>query len=109
MKKWGVIFLKHTKGQSEAVNIWKTLKGKVNRLIDARTASCLRMKRLVVVTEPNGSTLGVMQPNDTQIFNIPYASSLSTTQVGDTVLVVYWYGMTNAFAIANGNLTTNGG
>lgn len=101
--------MKREKGQNEAVNIWKTIKGKIGRLIDLRTANCLRMKRLVVVIEPNGSTLGVMQPNDTQIFNIPYMSSLSTAQVGDTVLVVYWYGMTNAFAIASGNLTKNGG
>lgn len=88
--------------QIEATRIWKTLLPNILDLIEERTKSCVRMKKLTVVTPPNGTTMGVMQPNDDThtIFNIPYLASLSNAQIGQPVFVAYWYGMTNAIAIA---------
>lgn len=88
--------------QIEATRIWKTLLPIILDLIEERTKSCVRMKKLTVVTPPNGTTMGVMQPNDDThtIFNIPYLAGLSSAQIGQVVFVVYWYGMTNAIAIA---------
>lgn len=88
--------------QIEATRIWKTLLPNILDLIEEKTKSCIRMKKLTVVTEPNGTTLGVMQPNDDThtIFDIPYLAALSNAQIGQPVFVVYWYGMTNAIAIA---------
>lgn len=89
----------------EATRIWKTLLPNILDLIEERTKSCVRMKKLTVVTPPNGTTMGVMQPNDDThtIFDIPYVSSLSNVQIGETVLVQYWYGMSNAIAFSFGN------
>lgn len=88
--------------QTEATRIWKTLLPNILDLIEERTKSCVRMKKLTVVTPPNGTTIGVMQPNDDThtIFNIPYLASLSNAKIGQPVFVAYWYGMTNAIAIA---------
>lgn len=88
--------------QTEATRIWKTLLPNILDLIEEKTKSCIRMKKLIVVTTPNGTTLGVMQPNDDThtIFDVPYLASLSNAQIGQPVFVAYWYGMTNAIAIA---------
>ncbi len=89
--------------QQEAVQIWNMLRATVRKEIQNLTKDCVRMKKLTVVTAPNGTTLGVMQPNDTTIFQIPYVSSLSGVQVGQVVLVQYWYGMSNAVAVSLGD------
>lgn len=89
--------------QQEAVQIWNMLRATVRKEIYNLTKDCVRMKKLTVVTAPNGTTLGVMQPNDTTIFQIPYVSSLSGVQVGQVVLVQYWYGMSNAVAVSLGD------
>lgn len=89
--------------QQEAVQIWNMLRATVRKEIQTLTKDCVRMKKLTVVTAPNGTTLGVMQPNDTTIFQIPYVSSLSDVQVGQVVLVQYWYGMSNAVAVSLGD------
>lgn len=89
--------------QQEAVQIWNMLRATVRKEIQTLTKDCVRMKKLTVVTAPNGTTLGVMQPNDTTIFQIPYVSSLSGVQVGQVVLVQYWYGMSNAVAVSLGD------
>ena len=91
--------------QTEATRIWKMLLPNILDLIEEKTKSCIRMKKLIVVTTPNGTTLGVMQPNDDThtIFDIPYVTSLSNVQIGQTVLVQYWYGMSNAIAISVGD------
>lgn len=89
--------------QQEAVQIWNMLRATVRKEIQSLTKDCVRMKKLTVVTAPNGTTLGVMQPNDTTIFQIPYVSSLSGVQVGQVVLVQYWYGMSNAVAVSLGD------
>lgn len=97
--------MRNQETQNEAMRIWKMIEPKISEKIKQDTKSCVRMKKLVVVTPPNGITLGVMQPNDNTntIFNIPYVASLSNAQVGQCVFVIYWYGMTNAIAVALAN------
>ena len=91
--------------QAEALAIWNQLAPKIREEIKRQTNDCLRQKKLTVVSAPNGTTLGVMQTNDTTIFNIPYVSTLSTVPVGETVLVQYFYGMSNAIAVSLGDGT----
>ena len=57
------------------------------------------------VTAPNGTTMGVMQPNDSTIFEIPYVSTLANVPVGTMVLVQYFYGMSNMIAVSLGDGT----
>lgn len=89
--------------QAEALAVWRALEPQIMEAVRRETADCVRQKKLTVVTAPNGTTMGVMQPNDTTIFNIPYAASLSTVVVGDTVLVNWFYGMSNMIAVALGD------
>ena len=74
----------------EALQIWSALKPMITKTIDERTKSCVRSKKMVVVTAPNGSTIGVREPFDTVTFNIPYSSAVSSAIVGDTVWA-QWY------------------
>ena len=91
--------------QAEALAIWNQLAPKIREEIKRQTNDCLRQKKLTVVSSPNGTTLGVMQPNDTTIFNIPYVSTLASVPVGQVVLVQYFYGMSNAIAVSLGDGT----
>lgn len=97
-----MINLQTNQTQVEAIRAWNELRPKIIQEIQNQTKNCIRMKKVTVVTAPNGTTLGVMQPNDTQIFNIPYVAALSSAQIGDMVLVQYWYGMSNAIAVSFG-------
>lgn len=74
----------------------------VLELIKQETQNCIRQKVVTVVTAPNGSTMGVMQPNDDThtVFNIPYSSTLSTVPVGTRVRINWTYGMSNAIAVS---------
>mgnify|MGYP005754275111 CR=1 FL=1 len=89
--------------QNEALAVWKALEPQITEAVRRETADCVRQKKLTVVTAPNGSTLGVMKPNDTTVFNIPYVSTLANVQVGDVVLVNYFYGMSNMIAVSLGD------
>lgn len=79
------------------------LRPQVIKTIEAETKNCIRMKQVTVSTAPNGTTLGVQQPNDPTVFDIPYVAALSGAKVGQTVLVQYWYGMSNAVAVSFGD------
>lgn len=89
--------------QAEALAVWRALEPQIMEAVRRETADCVRQKKLTVVTAPNGTTMGVMQPNDTTIFNIPYVSTLANVQVGEMVLVQYFYGMTNMIAVSLGD------
>lgn len=88
--------------QSEAVAIWRELYPQIMGLIKQETKDCIRQQVVTVVTAPNGTTMGVMKPNDDthMIFNIPYASTLASVPVGTRVRMQYNYGMTNAIAVS---------
>ena len=86
----------------EALKIWKALKPMVDRQIEEKTRSCIRAKKMVVTTAPDGSVIGVAEPYGEEIL-IPYSSALSGVEVGDAVWVwMYYSSSTNAIAMANG-------
>lgn len=70
----------------EAQKIWNALRVVVDKEIDTRTASCVRSRKMTVMSAPNGSTIGVAEPFG-QTVNIPYSSALANVKVGDTVWV----------------------
>lgn len=70
----------------EAQKIWNALRVMVDAEIDKRTASCVRSRKMTVMSVPNGSTIGVAEPFG-QTVNIPYSSALANVKVGDTVWV----------------------
>lgn len=95
--------MRRLNAQNEAVAIWRQLEPQIRETIRRETADCLRQKKLTVVTAPNGSTMGVMQPNDATVFDIPYVSTLASVPVGEVVLVQYFYGMSNMIAVSLGD------
>lgn len=78
---------------SEALKIWDALKPMIDKEIEAKTRSCIRAKKMMVTTAPDGSVIGVAEPFGQEIL-IPYSSSLSDAQVNDAVWV--WYYFNNA-------------
>lgn len=99
--------------QSEALAIWREFRPQILELIKQETQNCIRQKVVTVVTAPNGTTMGVMQPNDDThtIFNVPYVSTLSNVPVGTRVRIDWSYGMSNAIAVsfADGQGGSGGG
>ena len=87
----------------EALKIWNALKPMVDRQIEEKTRSCIRAKKMVVTTAPDGSVIGVAEPYGEEIL-IPYSTALSGVEVGDTVWVwMYYSSATNAIAMAKGD------
>lgn len=78
---------------SEALKIWDALKPMIDKEIEAKTRSCIRAKKMLVTTAPNGTVIGVSEPYGQEIL-IPYLSTLSDAQVNDAVWV--WYYFNNA-------------
>ena len=76
---------------NEALKIWSSLQPMIDRRIAEKTKSCIRSKKMIVVTAPNGSTIGVRDPMDTAVINIPYSSGLTYAKVGDSVWVQWYY------------------
>lgn len=75
---------------NEALKIWSALKPMIDAEIAEKTTSCVRSKKMNVVSAPSGTTIGVCEPFDTKIYHIPYSSAVSGAKVGDTVWV-QWY------------------
>lgn len=77
----------------EALKIWKALKPIISELIEQKTRSCVRAKKMSVVTAPSNGLIGVAEPYGEEMM-IPYSSLLSNAQAGDAVWV--WYYFNNA-------------
>ena len=73
----------------EALKIWKALKPMVNRLIEEKTRSCVRAKKMSVSSNPTENGVGVKEPYG-QEFVIPYSTDMTTIRKGDSVWA-YWY------------------
>jgi hypothetical protein len=88
--------------QTEALAIWSEISPQILALIKQETQNCIRQQVVTVVTPPNGTTVGVMKPNDDThtVFNISYASTLSNIPVGTRVRINWTYGMSNAIAVS---------
>ena len=76
---------------NEALKIWGALKPMIDAEIAEKTTSCVRSKKMNVVSAPSGTTIGVCEPFDTKIYHIPYVSSLAKASVGDTVWVKWYF------------------
>ena len=86
-------------GQDEVRAIQKALEPWIKKLIMDVTRNCVRRRTMTVVTAPNGTTMGVQEPYDTTIMDLPYLASVSGKQVGDTVTVEWVYGLSNAVVV----------
>ena len=81
-----------------AEEFWKSIESKTRSLVEEEMQNSFQCERYDVTTAPNGAVIGVTQPfGETELF-IPYSQEVSTATVGDTVLVVWWGGMSNAKA-----------
>lgn len=86
-------------GQDEVRAIQKDLEPWIRRIIQDATRSCVRRETVTVATAPNGSTMGVKEPYDDTVMDVPYVSTMSGAVVGDTVTIEWLYGLSNAVVI----------
>lgn len=86
-------------GQDEVRAIQKALEPWIRRIIQDATRSCVRRKTVTVATAPNGSTMGVREPYDDAVMDVPYVSTMSGAAVGDTVTIEWLYGLSNAVVV----------
>lgn len=75
---------------SEALKIWEALRPMIDTEIAEKTRSCVRTRKMVCTTAPNGSVIGVAEPFGNEV-KIPYSSSVSNANVGDAVWVQWYY------------------
>jgi hypothetical protein len=89
---------------SDAQRFWETIVGKVRWVAEEVSRNTFRCERYEVTTAPNGTKMGVTLPFGSKEISIPYSKEVSTAQVGDQVLVVWWGSMSNAkvYYFANG-------
>lgn len=89
---------------TEALKIWDALKPMIDKEIEAKTRSCVRAKKMVVKTPPNGSTIGVIEPYEANAINVPYSSAVKDAQAGESVWVQWFFGNASTMmAIAYGD------
>lgn len=86
-------------GQDEVRAIQNALEPWIRRVIADATQSCVRRRTMTVVTAPNGTTMGVQEPYDDTVLQLPYLASVSGAKVGDTVTVEWVYGLSNAVVV----------
>lgn len=88
---------------AEALKVWDALKPMIDKEIERRTRSCVRAKKMVVTTEPDGSVIGVAEPFGDEML-IPYSSLLSGAKMDDSVWVVYFFNNASTMiAMTTGN------
>ena len=74
--------------QEDARSIKASLIRVVDDEIAKQTADCLRVRKAVVTTAPNGSVCGVVMAGDSTALSLPYSSAVSSVAVGDIVWVL---------------------
>jgi len=74
----------------EAQKIWDALRPMVDQEIKKHTQSVIRARKMMVITPPDGQTIGVQEPYGTTV-NIPYSTALSGAVAGDSVWVVWFF------------------
>lgn len=87
-------------GQDEVRAIQNALEPWIRRIIADATQSCVRRRTMTVVTPPNGSTMGVSEPYDTSVLDLPYLAAMAGAKEGDTVTVEWVYGLSNAVVVS---------
>lgn len=86
-------------GQGEVQAIQRALEPWVRQLIDNATRNCVRRRTVTVVTAPNGTTMGVGEPFESTVMDVPYLSTAAGAQVGDTATIEWVYGLSNAVVV----------
>ena len=87
----------------DGLAFWNALAEKVKALIKQETSNCLKCARYDVTTAPDGTKIGVTLPFGTTEIQIPYSQEVSSAQVGDTVMVVWYGSLSTAKAYYFGN------
>ena len=89
---------------NEALKNWKSLLPMLRPLIKNETKNAVRRKKMNVATAPNGATIGVTDPVDTTVINIPYQPACSNVSVGQSVWVEWLYdNFSTAIAVTPGD------
>lgn len=89
---------------NEALKNWQSLLPALEPLIDQRTKSAVRRKKMDVATAPNGTSIGVQDPGDTTVINIPYQPACTGVSAGQSVWVEWLYdNFSTAIAVTPGN------
>lgn len=85
--------------QDEVRAIQKALEPWIHRLVQDATRNCVRRKTVTVVTAPNGTTMGVKEPYDDAVMDLPYLAAMAGAKAGDTVTIEWLYGLSNAVVV----------
>jgi len=89
---------------NEALKNWKSLLPMLRPLIKSETKNAVRRKKMNVATAPNGTTIGVTDPADTTVINIPYQPACANVSVGQSVWVEWLYdNFSTAIAVTPGD------
>ncbi len=89
---------------NEALKNWKSLLPMLRPLIKNETKNAVRRKKMNVATAPNGTTIGVTDPADTTVINIPYQPACANVTVGQSVWVEWLYdNFSTAIAVTPGD------
>lgn len=89
---------------NEALKNWKSLLPMLRPLIKNETKNAVRRKKMNVATAPNGTTIGVTDPADTTVINIPYQPACANVSVGQSVWVEWLYdNFSTAIAVTPGD------
>lgn len=86
-------------GQDEVRAIQKALEPWIRKIAADETRNCVRRKTVTVATPPNGTTMGVKEPYDDAVMDVPYVAAMSGAAVGDTVTIEWLYGLSNAVVV----------
>ena len=86
-------------GQDEVRAIQKALEPWIRKIIQDATKNCVRRKTVTVAPPPNGTTMGVKEPYDDAVMDLPYVSTMSGAKAGDTVTIEWLYGLSNAVVV----------
>lgn len=88
----------------EALKIWHAIKPMIDKEIEVKARSCVRARKMRVMTAPNGQTIGVGDPFAETAIQIPYTSVVASAQVGDAVWVQWYYNNASTMlAVGYGN------
>lgn len=85
--------------QEEVRAIQKALEPWIRKIVRDATKNCVRRKTVTVATPPNGTTMGVKEPYDSAVMDVPYVAAMSGAAVGDTVTIEWLYGLSNAVVV----------
>lgn len=85
--------------QDEVRAVQKALAPWIRKIVQDATKNCVRRKTVTVATAPNGTTMGVKEPYDDTVMDLPYLAGAAGAQVGDTVTIEWVYGLSNAVVV----------